>query len=129
VGLLDGITSLFGGDQAKAIDAIKNLLDPNGPLGGLEGLKKKFDAAGLGDKFQSWIGGGENQPISGAEIKQVIPDQVQNLANDLGKSPDEVAGQISELLPDVVNKVTPDGIIPDVSSLTDKLGGLSKLFG
>lgn len=129
MGLLDQITGLFGGDQAKAIDGIKNLLDPNGPIGGLDGLKKKFDAAGLGDKFDSWVGGGENQPISGAEIKQVIPDQVQNMSNDLGKSPDEVAGQISELLPDVVNKVTPDGVIPDISSLTEKLGGLTKLLG
>ncbi len=129
MGLLDRVTGLFGGDQAKAIDGIKDLLDPNGPVGGLDGLQKKFDAAGLGDKFKSWVGGGENQPVSAAEIKQVLPDQVQNMSNDLGKSPDEVAGQISELLPDVVNKVTPDGVIPDISTLTDKLGGLSKLLG
>jgi uncharacterized protein YidB (DUF937 family) len=128
MGLLDQITGLFGGDQAKAIDAIKDLLDPNGPIGGLEGLKQKFEAAGLGDKIQSWIGGGENLPISGAEVKQVLPDQVQNLSAELGKAPDEVADQIATTLPEVVNKVTPDGVLPDASSLMDKLGGLGKLF-
>jgi uncharacterized protein YidB (DUF937 family) len=128
MGLLDQITGLFGGDQAKAIDAIKDLLDPNGPIGGLEGLKKKFEAAGLGDKIQSWIGGGENLPISGAEVKQVLPDQVQNLSTELGKAPDEVADQIAVTLPEVVNKVTPDGVLPDASSLMDKLSGLTKIF-
>jgi uncharacterized protein YidB (DUF937 family) len=128
VGLLDQITGLFGGDKAKAIDAIKDLLDPNGPLGGLEGLKQKFEAAGLGDKIQSWIGGGENQPISADEVKQVLPDQVHNLSTELGKSPDEVAGQMAETLPEIVNKVTPDGVLPDSSSLMDKLSGLGKMF-
>ena len=126
MGLLDQITGLFGGDKGKAIDSVKDLLDPNGPIGGLDGLKQKFESAGLGDKFQSWVGGGDNQSISGEEIKRVLPDQVQNVSGETGKSPDEVAGQISNLLPDVVDKVTPDGVIPDASTLTDKLGSLSK---
>lgn len=129
MGLLDRVTGFFGGDQAKAIDSIKGMLDPNGPIGGLEGIKKKFEDAGLGDKVQSWIGGGENLPVSSDEIKRALPDQVQNLSGELGKSPDEVAGQLSELLPEVVNKVTPDGVLPDASTLKDELGGLSKLFG
>jgi uncharacterized protein YidB (DUF937 family) len=128
MGLLDQITGLFGGDQAKAIDAIKNLLDPNGPIGGLEGLKSKFEAAGLGDKINSWIGTGPSQSITPDEIKRALPDQVQNISTDLGKSPDDVATQLSELLPDIVNKLTPDGVLPDTSSLMDKLGGLAKMF-
>jgi uncharacterized protein YidB (DUF937 family) len=127
MGLLDQITGIFGGDQAKAIGAIKDLLDPKGPLGGLDGLVKKFQDAGLGDKIQSWIGGGENLPISGDEIKRVLPDQVQNLSTELSKSPDEVAGTMAETLPEMVNKVTPDGVLPDEASLMDKLGGLTKI--
>jgi uncharacterized protein YidB (DUF937 family) len=128
MGLLDQITGLFGGDQAKAVDSIKKLLDPQGPVGGLNGLVKKFQDAGLGDKAQSWIGNGPNQAISPAEVKQALPDQVRNLSGELGKSEDDVAGQLSELLPEVVHKVTPDGTLPDTSSLMDKLGGLSKMF-
>ncbi len=129
MGLLDQITGFFGGDQARAVEGIKNLLDPNGPLGGLDGLVKKFQEAGLGDKIQSWIGGGENLPISADEVKRVLPDTVNDLAGETGKGADEVAGTIAETLPEVVNKVTPDGVLPDASSLMDKLGGLGKLFG
>jgi uncharacterized protein YidB (DUF937 family) len=128
MGLLDSISGLFGGDKAKAIDAIKNLLDPSGPIGGLEGLKQKFEAAGLGDRIQSWIGAGDNLPVSPDEITRALPDQVQNIAGELGKEPSEVAGQLSELLPQIVDKLSPDGVLPDASSLTDKLGGLTKLF-
>ena len=129
MGLLDQITGLFGGDQAKAIDGIKNLLDPNGPLGGLDGLIKKFDSVGLGDKVRSWVGTGENQPVTADEVKRALPDQVRNLSGELDKPEDEVAGQMAELLPEVVDKVTPEGNVPDASSLMDRLGGLSKSFG
>jgi uncharacterized protein YidB (DUF937 family) len=129
LGLLDQITGLFGGDQAKAIDGIKNLLDPNGPLGGLDGLIKKFDSVGLGDKVRSWVGTGENQPVTADEVKRALPDQVRNLSGEVDKSEDEVAGQMAELLPEVVDKVTPEGNVPDASSLMDRLGGLSKIFG
>jgi uncharacterized protein YidB (DUF937 family) len=129
MGLLDQITGFFGGDQARAVDAIKNLLDPNGPLGGLDGLVKKFQEAGLGDKIQSWIGGGENLPISGDEVQRVLPDTVRDLAGETGKPANEVAGTIADTLPEIINKVTPDGVLPDASSLMDKLGGLSKIFG
>jgi uncharacterized protein YidB (DUF937 family) len=128
MGLLDQITGFFGGDQARAVDAIKKLLDPNGPLGGLDGLVKKFQEAGLGDKIQSWIGGGENLPISADEVKRVLPDTVNDLAGETGKGADEVAGTIADTLPEIINKVTPDGVLPDASSLMDKLGGLGKLF-
>jgi uncharacterized protein YidB (DUF937 family) len=128
MGLLDQITGFFGGDQARAVESIKNLLDPNGPLGGLDGLVKKFQDAGLGDKIQSWISGGENLPISADEVQRVLPDTVRDLAGETGKSTNEVAGTIADTLPEIVNKVTPDGVLPDASSLMDKLGGLSKIF-
>ena len=90
---------------------------------------KKFQEAGLGDKIQSWIGSGENLPISADEVKRVLPDTVNDLAGETGKGADEVAGTIADTLPEIVNKVTPDGVLPDASSLMDKLGGLGKLFG
>lgn len=127
MGVLDQITSFFAGDQARAIDAVKNLLDPNGPIGGIDGLVKKFTDAGLGDKIQSWISGGENLPISADEINRVLPDTVQSLAGETGKSANEVAQQLSEMLPDVINKLTPDGVLPDASSWMDKLGDLKNL--
>jgi uncharacterized protein YidB (DUF937 family) len=129
MGLLDQITGLFGGDTTKALDGIKNLVDPNGPLGGLSGLESKFEAAGLGDTFRSWVSRGENQSISPAQIKQAIPaENLQNLAQNTGLSLNDASSKLSELLPQVIDKLTPDGSLPAASEVTDKIGDLKSLI-
>ncbi len=88
----------------------------NGALekhGGWSGLVKQFEDQGYGDKIRSWIGTGENQPISSEQIKQALGSQtVRDLAAKIGISSDDLAAKLSEFLPKAVDQATPDGNIP-----------------
>ncbi|WP_370411447.1 YidB family protein [Streptomyces fradiae] len=85
----------------------------NNPLGGLlDGLTK----AGLADQAQSWVGTGDNQPVSGAQIAQALPDDtLQKVAAEAGVTPDQAADEIAQQLPQVVDKLTPQGQVPSGS--------------
>ena len=103
--------------------AVGSLLGEGG--GQLSGLLEKFNAGGLGSTVQSWIGKGANLPVSADQIKAVLgSDQVAAVAGKLGISPDAAAGKIAAVLPGVIDKLTPDGIVPDPEALADKLTGL-----
>ncbi|EPH44612.1 YidB family protein [Streptomyces aurantiacus] len=83
------------------------------PLGGLlDGLTK----AGLSDQAQSWVGTGENQSVTGAQVQQALPDHtLQQVAKDAGVSPEQAADEIAQELPTVVDKLTPNGQVPTES--------------
>jgi uncharacterized protein YidB (DUF937 family) len=79
----------------------------------LNGLVERFRSSGLGNKVESWIGTGENETITRDEIKQGLgPDEINRLADESGKSSDEVADELSRELPTAVDKATPTGQIP-----------------
>ena len=78
----------------------------------LNQLKTKFESSGLGDKVRSWIGTGENDPITSDEVKQGLgQDEIDRLAQQSGKSADDVANELSRELPRAVNEATPNGQI------------------
>ncbi|ARX82475.1 MULTISPECIES: YidB family protein [Streptomyces] len=85
----------------------------NNPLGGLlEGLTK----AGLTDQTQSWVGPGENQPVTGDQVRQAVPDDaLRQAAEQAGVSPEQAADQIAQVLPGAVDKLTPNGQVPSES--------------
>jgi uncharacterized protein YidB (DUF937 family) len=97
--------------------------------GGIAGLADKFAQGGLGEVAQSWIGSGQNIPISASQIQSVLGDSaVQDIAHKMGISPDAASGQLAELLPGIVDHLTPNGAAPqsgELLSLTKRL--LSKL--
>ncbi|KOU13086.1 hypothetical protein ADK52_39035 [Streptomyces sp. WM6372] len=85
----------------------------NNPLGGLMDMLGK---SGLADQAQSWIGTGDNKPVSGAQIAEALPDDtLQQVAQQAGVSPQEAADQIARSLPDAVDKLSPAGSIPSGS--------------
>ncbi len=99
--------------------------------GGLQGLVETFNEKGLGEVMSSWIGKGENLPISPEQIQQIFGSgQVQQIAEKLGVSPDEASSGLAELLPQIVDKLTPEGSVPNQDLLHQGLGILAdKLFG
>ncbi|MDV5144687.1 YidB family protein [Streptomyces sp. SBC-4] len=87
--------------------------DGANPLGGLLDMLTK---SGLVDQAQSWVGTGENKPVSGTQIAEALPDDtLQKVAADAGVSPQEAADQIAQSLPQAVDKLTPDGAVPQGS--------------
>jgi uncharacterized protein YidB (DUF937 family) len=79
----------------------------------------------MGDVAGSWVGTGANQPITAAQVEQVLsPEQLAQLAAESGLPPDQVSQGVAAVLPDVVNTLTPDGMLPDhaqVQATTDQL--------
>ncbi len=82
--------------------------------GGIEGLLAKFQQAGMGQQAQSWIGTGQNMPISADALSQIFGHgQLSQIAQQMGITPDEAAGGLSQALPHVVDQMTPGGEIPE----------------
>lgn len=109
-----GLASVLGG-----------LLANDGSHGGLAGLSEKFNEAGLGNVLHSWIGSGQNLPISADQLQSVLgSDTVRQIASKLGVDPDQAAQQLAALLPGLVDKLTPSGAAPQGG-----LGNSSDLFG
>ena len=121
MGLLDGLLgSVLGGmagqqNQAQGggqlLQMVLTMLQQNG---GIEGLLAKMQQAGYGNQAQSWIGTGQNQPVPPDALSQIFGQgQLADIARQLGVSRDDAAGGLARALPDVVDRMTPDGRIPE----------------
>jgi uncharacterized protein YidB (DUF937 family) len=93
----------------------------------LPGLIKKLTTGGLGDLVQSWISKGKNLPLSAHQVKSVLDSKtISGLAAQLGISEDAVSSKIAGALPQLINKLTPDGRVPDQETLARRLAELLK---
>ncbi|CAM8668918.1 Protein of unknown function DUF937 [Comamonadaceae bacterium] len=122
-----GLQDIMGMVQSnpQLMQLASQLLANDGSLGGLQGLVSKFQEAGLGDVVASWIGSGANQPVSADQLTQVLGgDALSDFAQQLGLNSGDVAGQLSTMLPGLVDKLTPGGTLP-----TDGLGNAGDLLG
>lgn len=118
------------GDNSGLLESIIGMIS-NPQSGGLSGLIEKISAGGLGDQVASWVGKGENLPISAEQLQAVLGSSfVQGLAEKFGINTADVAGSLSSLLPQVIDKLTPDGQVPGDNNLLEaSLAGLTSLFG
>ncbi len=108
MGLLDGL--LGGAVGAEMVTVVNSLIEKHG---GLQGIVAQFQKQGLGPTIQSWVGNGENQPISPDQVHQALgSDTIQQLAAKLGIPPDQLAAKLSEVLPQAIDKMTPGGKVP-----------------
>jgi uncharacterized protein YidB (DUF937 family) len=124
---MDTLKSAVGGGDQKG-DLMSTVMGLIAGTGGLNGLISKFASKGLGDIINSWIGTGKNLPISTDQLQSVLgSDTVKNLASKLGMDNNTLLGRLSNILPQAVDKLTPDGKVPDgdiMSKGVDMLGGL-----
>jgi uncharacterized protein YidB (DUF937 family) len=115
MGLLDSILSAASGKSGAPGEANPLLGILGGLLtqsGGLQGLASKFAQSGQGNAFQSWVGMGENQPISSGEMQNALgSQQVNAIATKLGVDPAVASGFLAEYMPKIVDKLTPAGKI------------------
>lgn len=101
--------------------------DSPGGLGGLAGLVEQFSRHGMGDVAKSWVSTGQNLPVSPDQLGQVLGgDLIGNLSRQLGMDQGDLLGQMSQVLPQVVDQLTPQGQIPqgDIQGMSGDLGSL-----
>ena len=129
MGLLDqivkGLAGKFlggsAGTQNPLLDIALSLLT-NPQTGGLEGLVETFKSKGLNDTVSSWVSTGQNLPISGKQIQDVLgSDLIQQFAKKLGASNQDVSGGLANLLPGLIDKLTPTGQLPEKDTLEQGL--------
>ena len=119
---LAGSTAGGGGEQGLVTSILEMLSNRQGGLSGLAGA---FSKAGLGNIVSSWIGTGQNLPVSADQIQQVLGnDQIQAIAQKAGISTESAGGQLARLLPGIVDKLTPGGQVPMGGDLMSVGAGL-----
>ena len=135
MGLLDGILgSVLGGNSRGGSNpllqiAMQMLANKGGggtgggamdAMGGLGGIISAFQKGGLGHLTDSWVGTGDNLPVSGDQLSQVLgSDKISQIASQLGMSQSDAAGGLAKILPDLVNHVTPNGQVPASHSMVE----------
>ena len=120
MGMLDGILgSLLGGagsgmqTQNPLLRVALQILEQNG---GIEGVLDKFRQGGYADQAASWQSTGQNMPISGAALQEVLGSgTIGQIAQQLGLSHGDTAGGLAQMLPQVIDRMTPQGEVPESS--------------
>ncbi len=132
MGLFDEVvamTGLGGSAQAQqhssALSAIMEYI--NSPqVGGISGLQQMFQQKGLGGVISSWIGTGQNLPVSADQLQNVLHSgALEQVAAKAGIDPSQLTSMMSTLLPNVVDKLTPNGEVPDSGVLAQMMKGLT----
>lgn len=129
MGILDNLT---GGAETKqgGSDIISTLINmiSNNQQGGLGGLINSFNNSGLSGLISSWIGTGENQPISDDELRRGVGEErINEISKQTGKSPDTIIETLKNQLPQIIDRLTPEGKVPDDNLLQKGLGMLKNL--
>ncbi|WP_418952863.1 YidB family protein [Streptomyces formicae] len=109
-----------GGGGGNILGALLGaLMSKGGGAGGsnpLSGLLEGLTKAGLADQAQSWVGTGENKEVSGTQVREALPDDtLRQVAEEAGVSPEQAANEIAQVLPQAVDKLTPEGQVPSGS--------------
>lgn len=131
VSAAEGLAGQTGTGGNSVLEAVMHLAN-NPQTGGLPGLIQSFEQGGLGEVVKSWVSTGQNLPISADQIQSVLGnEQIRNLASKLGIDPDQASAHLAEYLPQIVDKLTPGGTVPEGEDLMAKGFDLlkGKLFG
>ena len=108
--VLGALLSALGGSQGGGSTG-------SNPLGGLLEMLTK---SGLAEQKDSWVGTGQNQSVTGAQIQQALPDEtLQKVAEQAGVTPEQAASDLAQTLPRAVDKLTPEGQVPQAASLEE----------
>ena len=117
-----GQTASTGQSAGAGSQPTTDTNDAGGVLGGLGGLLNKLQQGGLGNETKSWVGPGQNQPVSPNQLGQALgPNIIKTLSQMTGVSEDELTKQLSQGIPVIVNTLTPNGRLPTVAELSEMM--------
>lgn len=123
--LLGGLTGGSGSGGGSGMGALLPVLAGVLASGGLSKIMGGLKANGLSGQADSWVGTGPNQAVSGSQVERAVgKEQIQQVAKQLGVSESQAADAVAQALPEVVDKVSPDGKLPpeqDLDAAFDKL--------
>ena len=120
------------GDKAGGLLAGLLSLITNADSGGLTGFISKFTGAGLGNVVSSWISQGENTALTNGQLSSVLGNEtIENLADKAGLSPALAMPALAYMLPKVVDRLTPDGVVPTSlpNTIMNYISGLGGMLG
>jgi len=110
-------TSAQAGQGDVLITAAMAMLEK---AGGIQGVIEKFQSSGLGDVVASWVGTGQNQSVTPDQITQALgPDNIQVITKQVNIPAEQSGNLLSELLPVLIDKLTPDGQVPNQNQMLD----------
>ena len=126
--LLDSLGA--GNAHQGLVGEVLNMLGGGSGGRGLAGLVRAFEGQGLGNLVQSWISTGRNLPIGPEQIAGVLGSgQISQLAAKYGVSAEQVGSHLSQLLPRIIDGLTPHGSLPDSDALQEGLSLLRSRLG
>jgi uncharacterized protein YidB (DUF937 family) len=128
MGFLDDISAKLGGQKGQdgGLASLQRMFNDNG---GLHGMTAKLTDSGLGKQVQSWVGTGENQPISGSQVQQAMdPDKMHQMAKQAGMSDEEACQHVAQALPEMVDQATPQGKMPDSDPFSKGMDAVKRMF-
>jgi len=124
-GMLAGQQGEAGGHAGMLDDLLKLVNDPQS--GGLGGLIQKFNEKGLGDLMSSWISTGKNLPVSADQIKNALgSDKIKDLAAKYNLGEHDASKSLADLLPQLIDKLTPNGSVPHQDMLSQGIDMIRK---
>jgi uncharacterized protein YidB (DUF937 family) len=136
MGLLHNVTQLAGlsggaaSGHSALLKGVMQMLGSGESGGGLANIVQGFAKSGLADAASSWVGTGQNLPISAEQLQQGLgADRVKQLAQSSGLSEGATASALAGLLPTVIDKLTPDGTVPQEGQLQGLLASVKNMFG
>lgn len=134
LGAISGKTG--GNTQSIVTNLVTEMISKHSSGDGLAGLVQQFAGAGLGAQASSWVSTGANLPVTGDQVHQALgPDQIETLAQKSGVPAGQLPALLAQLLPQVIDHLTPHGQVPQGAGLQSALGGflqsglLKKLTG
>lgn len=138
MGLLDQLTGQVVGalgaqkqDPVSHSDLLGGVMGMINQAGGLQAILQQLQSSGLGNQVASWIGTGANSPVSGGQLQDALgADKIAHIAQQAGVEPEHAATGLAQLLPQIIDKLTPDGQVPQGDMLSQGMDLLKgKLFG
>ena len=124
---LEEMVSKIGGKggQEGGLGALSKLFSSNG---GMQGMASKLSQNGMGQQVQSWVGHGQNQPVSGDQIqKSLDPKSLNEFAKQTGQTPQQASSNVAQVLPEMMHQATPEGKMPGEDPLSKGISALKHL--
>ena len=110
MGLFDSLKGML---ESEALPALLNTVLAQTQYHDLAGLVAALEKGGLGPQVQSWLGNGQNMPVTADQLKAVLGNsQVQEFARHLGLPVDETLSELAKYLPEIIDKASPNGVLP-----------------